>query len=230
MASFIRQLNMYGFHKVVSVEDGSLKSDNEEIQFSHKCFLKGHVCLLQHIKRKIATSRTTTVNSTEGKALLKSELMAEVLTDVKQMKGRQDIMDSRFSTMKHENEALWRELALLRQKNIKQQQIMNNVSFILNKSDLGCSILTVKMFQLIQFIMSILQPTRNGPLKTSVKRGYQLMINAAAHNNNEDMENRGPKCARLDSDNDLDDDDDEIEIALEDMVRLYLLFFIILFR
>lgn len=129
MASFIRQLNMYGFHKVVSVEDGSLKCDNEEIQFSHPCFLKGHVYMLQHIKRKIATSRTTTINTGEGKAMLKSELMSEVLTDVKQVKGRQDNLDARFSAMKHENEALWRELALLRQKHIKQQQIVNNVSF-----------------------------------------------------------------------------------------------------
>lgn len=66
--------------------------------------------------------------------------------------------------------------------------------------------------------MSILQPTRNGPLKTSVKRGYQLMINAAAHNStDDDVVNRGAKCPRLDSDNELEDD--ENEISLEDMVR-----------
>ncbi|XP_026476158.1 heat shock factor protein-like, partial [Ctenocephalides felis] len=52
MASFIRQLNMYGFHKVASAETGSLKFDKDEIEFSHMCFLKGHPYLLEHIKRK----------------------------------------------------------------------------------------------------------------------------------------------------------------------------------
>jgi heat shock transcription factor 1 len=125
MASFIRQLNMYGFHKVVSVDTGSLKCENEEIQFTHPCFMKGHPYLLKHIKRKIANSKATP--GTEEKALLKPETMTKVLTDVKQMKGRQESLDARFGVMKHENEALWREVAILRQKHHKQQQIVNNV-------------------------------------------------------------------------------------------------------
>lgn len=43
------------------------------------------------------------------------------------MKGRQDSVDSQLSAMKRENEVLWREVAILRQKHIKQQQIVNKV-------------------------------------------------------------------------------------------------------
>ena len=48
--------------------------------------------------------------------------------DVRQMKGRQETMDSKLVTMKRENEALWRELSTLRQKHVKQQQIVSKVS------------------------------------------------------------------------------------------------------
>lgn len=43
------------------------------------------------------------------------------------MKGRQESMDNKLVTMKRENEALWRELASLRQKHAKQTQIVSKV-------------------------------------------------------------------------------------------------------
>lgn len=57
MASFVRQLNMYGFHKVVSVDSGGLKLDRDEMEFAHTYFLQGHEYLLEHIKRKIPVSK-----------------------------------------------------------------------------------------------------------------------------------------------------------------------------
>lgn len=57
MASFVRQLNMYGFHKVVSVDSGGLKVDKDEMEFAHMYFLQGQEFLLEHIKRKIPISK-----------------------------------------------------------------------------------------------------------------------------------------------------------------------------
>ncbi|XP_045771888.1 heat shock factor protein isoform X4 [Maniola jurtina] len=165
MASFIRQLNMYGFHKITSVENGGLRYEKDEIEFCHPCFMRGHAYLLEHIKRKIANPKSLVASNESGeKILLKPELMNKVLADVKQMKGKQESLDAKFSAMKQENEALWREVAILRQKHIKQQQIVNN---------------------LIQFLMSLVQPTRapnSSSNNVGVKRPYQLMINNAAHN------------------------------------------------
>ncbi|XP_053967092.1 heat shock factor protein isoform X1 [Anastrepha ludens] len=153
MASFIRQLNMYGFHKITSIDNGGLKFDRDEMEFSHPCFKRNCPFLLEHIKRKIANTK-----SIDDKSGLKPEAVTKVLQDVKAMRGRQDSLDSRFSVMKQENEALWREIASLRQKHAKQQQIVN---------------------KLIQFLITIVQPSRN---MTSVKRHMQLMIHDTPEN------------------------------------------------
>ena len=69
------------------------------------------------------------------------------------MKGKQENVDSRLNTMKRENEALWREVASLRQKHMKQQQIVN---------------------KLIQFLISIVQP--NGRAGLGLKRRYSTLV------------------------------------------------------
>ncbi|XP_060820143.1 heat shock factor protein 1-like isoform X2 [Bombus pascuorum] len=164
MASFIRQLNMYGFHKKVSVEFGGLKCDKDEMEFAHQFFCKGHPYLVEHIKRKIAS------NKGQDPALtpIKPELMNKMLTEVRSMRGRQEHLDSRIGAMKRENEALWRELAMLRQKHLKQQQIVN---------------------KLIHFLVTLVQPSRSGGL--SVKRRYPLMIDDSNR-----QRNKQPKLSK----------------------------------
>lgn len=53
IASFIRQLNMYGFHKVNNVEENKGESPVWEFKHSHNQFRKGDVELLQLIKRRL---------------------------------------------------------------------------------------------------------------------------------------------------------------------------------
>ncbi|XP_012580564.1 PREDICTED: heat shock factor protein 1 [Condylura cristata] len=71
---------------------------------------------------------------------------------------RQETMDSKLLAMKHENEALWREVASLRQKHAQQQKVVN---------------------KLIQFLISLVQSNRI----LGVKRKIPLMLNdgGAAH-------------------------------------------------
>lgn len=147
-----------GFHKITSLDGGGLKFDRDEMEFSHPYFQRDHPYLLEHIKRKISTTKTTT---TDDKSNVKHEIVSKVLNDVKLMRGRQDSLDNRFVSMKQENEALWREVAILRQKHIKQQQIVN---------------------KLIQFLVTIVQPNRGSGISSmggmsGVKRRFQLMIN-----------------------------------------------------
>lgn len=147
-----------GFHKITSLDGGGLKFDRDEMEFSHPCFRRDQPFLLEHIKRKISTAKTT---NPDDKSSIKQEVVSKVLSDVKAVKGRQDSLDSRFVSMKQENEALWREVAILRQKHLKQQQIVN---------------------KLIQFLVTIVQPQRGSGIGSmggmgGVKRRYQLMIN-----------------------------------------------------
>lgn len=51
-ASFIRQLNMYGFRKMSTIEHGSLKNERDDIEFAHAHFVRGQESLLELIKRR----------------------------------------------------------------------------------------------------------------------------------------------------------------------------------
>lgn len=66
------------------------------------------------------------------------QVLGKVITDVRQMKGRQENLDSKLTAMKLENGALWRELSVLRQKHIKQQQMVNKVNISYPKYFLDC--------------------------------------------------------------------------------------------
>lgn len=150
MASFIRQLNMYGFRKVVNVEQGGLRMEKDEIEFQHMYFLKGHEYLLELIKRKAS------MNKTPEEVKIQPEIVSKIIFDVKSLHGKQENLDTKLSSMKRENETLWREIATLRQQHMKQQQIVN---------------------KLIQFLLTLVQPNRS----LGVKRKLPLMLNDSSH-------------------------------------------------
>ncbi|KAH0617329.1 hypothetical protein JD844_015378 [Phrynosoma platyrhinos] len=191
MASFVRQLNMYGFRKVIHIEQGGLvKPEKDDTEFQHPFFLRGQEHLLENIKRKV-----TNVSSIKNEDIkVRQDSMTKLLTDVQVMKGKQESMDSKLIAMKQyrypdwegsvwqgltlatavkdepfrleppcqeghvvvgknsENEALWREVASLRQKHAQQQKVVN---------------------KLIQFLISLVQSNRI----LGVKRKIPLMLN-----------------------------------------------------
>ncbi|KAG7316872.1 hypothetical protein KOW79_019170 [Hemibagrus wyckioides] len=149
MASFVRQLNMYGFRKVVHIEQGGLvKPEKDDTEFQHPYFIRGQEHLLENIKRKV----TTVSNIKHEDLKLSPEDVSKMISDVQHMKGKQESMDSKISTLKHENEALWREVAMLRQKHAQQQKVVN---------------------KLIQFLVTLARSNR----VLGVKRKMPLMLN-----------------------------------------------------
>ncbi|KAI9029615.1 HSF-type DNA-binding-domain-containing protein [Phycomyces nitens] len=56
--SFVRQLNMYGFHKVNDMIHSNLTNETQTWEFRHPHFRRGAVDDLQNIKRKSAKSNT----------------------------------------------------------------------------------------------------------------------------------------------------------------------------
>ncbi|XP_055012876.1 heat shock factor protein 1 isoform X1 [Boleophthalmus pectinirostris] len=148
MASFIRQLNMYGFRKVVHLEQGGLvKPERDDTEFQHPYFLRGQEQLLENIKRKV-----TAVPSVRQDEVKTADEVNRILSDVQMMKGKQETIDSRISAMRQENSALWREVASLRQKHSQQQKVVN---------------------KLIQFLISLVQNNRI----MGLKRKMPLMLN-----------------------------------------------------
>lgn len=56
-----------------------------------------------------------------------NESINRVFNDIKNLKGKQEHLGSQLSSVKQENEILWRELSLLRQKHAAQQNVLNKV-------------------------------------------------------------------------------------------------------
>lgn len=125
MASFVRQLNMYGFRKVMHIDTGIVKQERDgPVEFQHPYFKHGQDDLLENIKRKVSNARPE-----ESK--IRQEDLSKILTSVQNVHEQQENMDARLATLKRENEALWTELSDLRQKHAQQQQVIKElVQFI----------------------------------------------------------------------------------------------------
>ncbi|XP_066493530.1 heat shock factor protein 4 [Tiliqua scincoides] len=146
MASFVRQLNMYGFRKVVNIEQGGLvKPERDDTEFQHLYFLQGHEHLLEHIKRKVSV-----VKSDETK--MRQEDLSRLLYEIQILRSQQETMECQVQDMKQQNEVLWREVVCLRQNHSQQQKVIN---------------------KLIQFLFGQLQAN---PSSAGIKRKLPLML------------------------------------------------------
>ncbi|KAG8582585.1 hypothetical protein GDO81_008125 [Engystomops pustulosus] len=111
MASFVRQLNWYGFHKVMQDETGAARHDKYcSGRYQHHFFKRGHEELLIKIKRKVSVPRIEHVE--EGKT--GPDDMQKILTFLHQLQARQDLLDTAVESLKRENESLWKEVLQLR--------------------------------------------------------------------------------------------------------------------
>ncbi|KAM7026537.1 heat shock factor protein 2 isoform 2-T2 [Passerculus sandwichensis] len=121
MASFVRQLNMYGFRKVVHVDSGIVKLERDgPVEFRHAYFRQGREDLLEHIKRKVSSSRPE-----ENK--IRQEDLSKIICNAQKVQIKQTTIESQLSLLKRENESLWREVSELRAKHLQQQQVIRKI-------------------------------------------------------------------------------------------------------
>ncbi|XP_064269118.1 heat shock factor protein 2 isoform X7 [Passer domesticus] len=121
MASFVRQLNMYGFRKVVHVDSGIVKTERDgPVEFRHAYFRQGREDLLEHIKRKVSSSRPE-----ENK--IRQEDLSKIICSAQKVQIKQTTIESQLSLLKRENESLWREVSELRAKHLQQQQVIRKI-------------------------------------------------------------------------------------------------------
>ncbi|CAF0922106.1 unnamed protein product [Rotaria sp. Silwood1] len=139
-ASFIRQLNMYGFRKMSTIEHGSLKNERDDIEFAHPYFIRGQDSLLELIKRRAPdgqqksniqggshqSSALISANCLDSKSNRSIELR-HLLDDVRNLQTKQTSLSDKLSYLQTENEALWGEIGSLRQKHAKQQQVVSKL-------------------------------------------------------------------------------------------------------
>ncbi|KAF8786831.1 heat shock factor protein-like [Argiope bruennichi] len=137
MASFVRQLNMYGFRKLSCIDQGGMHCYKNEIEFYHQYFIKGQESLLELIKRKIPNSK-----SEEPK--VKQEYIDELLSNLQTLKGKQDSAEQNMEILMRENKMLWRHVTALADRYTQQQTVIQ---------------------QLLPFFMNIVRTRREMTLK-----------------------------------------------------------------
>ncbi|KAM9808155.1 heat shock factor protein 4 [Neosynchiropus ocellatus] len=153
MASFVRQLNMYGFRKVVNIEQsGLVKPERDDTEFQHLYFLQGHEHMLEHIKRKVPRLSFNTGPPTLDRTTPPAPLGRHIAA-VQSMNRKCHVAFDVIINLCRQNEVLWREVVSLRQNHAQQQKVMN---------------------KLIQFLFSQMQS--NTPSTLGLKRKLPLML------------------------------------------------------
>ncbi|XP_040144495.2 heat shock factor protein 3 [Ictidomys tridecemlineatus] len=127
ISSFIRQLNLYGFRKVLAMENGKvLQGKTLTMEFQHPFFKKGGSSLLENIKRKVPTMKIENVKTYPRE-------LQRIMSEVQDMTDKQSSMDAKFAELKKKYATLWLEVTELRQNYCKQQQLLTQIlQFMLN--------------------------------------------------------------------------------------------------
>ncbi len=142
-ASFVRQLNMYGFHKIPHLQQGVLKSDSdtEPWHFEHPNFHRGQPDLLCLIQRKKQPTHgqsddptldmhdTTTTAAAPLSNVTPGHLMDinSIVNGVSAIKRHQQAISAELSALKQSNDALWKEAVAARQRHAKHQDTINRI-------------------------------------------------------------------------------------------------------
>ena len=140
-ASFVRQLNMYGFHKIPHLQQGVLKSDSdtEPWHFEHPNFRRGQPDLLCLIQRKKQPNHgqadepmldVNDATTAAPPATVQSGHLLDInsiVNGVSAIKRHQQAISSDLSALKQSNDALWKEAIAARQRHAKHQDTINRI-------------------------------------------------------------------------------------------------------
>ncbi|AMD21359.1 HER080Wp [Eremothecium sinecaudum] len=140
-ASFVRQLNMYGWHKVQDVKSGSIQSNSDDRwEFANENFIRGREDLLNKILRQKSNSTSKdgpygmSVNSS-GNNNLSGVLISNgdevditiLITELETVKYNQMAIAEDLRRISKDNEMLWKENLLARERHQNQQQALEKI-------------------------------------------------------------------------------------------------------
>ena len=150
-SSFIRQLNMYGFHKIPNFEVNpssvyrvtsgignttDIATSTDIWEFENPNFIRNRPDLLINIKRKIGkTAVNINNNSCELDLQIERDLSlqqqsaipAYLLEEISNIKRQQESIISTLATLKSENQHLWSESCVAQERYQQQQDTINKI-------------------------------------------------------------------------------------------------------
>ena len=142
--SFVRQLNMYGFHKIPHLQQGVLRSDSdtEPWHFEHPHFHRGQPDLLCLIQRKKQPQQNNAddihMETNEPTAahippqltnLSQGQIMDihSVVNGIAAIKRHQQTISADLNELKSSNSHLWQEALAARERHKKHQDTINRI-------------------------------------------------------------------------------------------------------
>lgn len=121
-ASFVRQLNMYGWHKVQDINTGTLKDDKsieENWKFKNPYFQRDREDLLDNIVRNKPLNQD---DLTE-----KSPNLKLILGELESIKLNQLAITEDLRRIRKDNKTLWQENFITRERHSKQAQTLDKI-------------------------------------------------------------------------------------------------------
>ncbi|KAJ3257709.1 stress-responsive transcription factor hsf1 [Boothiomyces macroporosus] len=118
--SFIRQLNMYGFHKIPNVQQGSLLSGSQsEIwEFSNENFKKDRPDLLEMVMRRKHVHEEPKDEKVD---------IGSLVMEMSQIKRQQLNISNQLQKIQRENQAMWSQSLQLQQQYAKQKDTIDKI-------------------------------------------------------------------------------------------------------
>ncbi|KAF4576418.1 stress-responsive transcription factor hsf1 [Pleurotus pulmonarius] len=150
-SSFVRQLNMYGFHKIPHLQQGVLRSDQEAEfwNFEHPNFHRGQpdlLCLIQRKKQapqsndltndssdpnpQSTSSPPTNPDPSPATATLGNGQVLDIhsiINGIAAIKRHQTTISAELNQLKRSNQLLWQESLAARQRHQKHQDTINRI-------------------------------------------------------------------------------------------------------
>ncbi|KAI8077228.1 uncharacterized protein B0P05DRAFT_572099 [Gilbertella persicaria] len=120
-SSFVRQLNMYGFHKVPHLQQGVLEtdSDSERWEFSNPNFQRNQPDLLLLVTRKKGPSADEKEFSTID--------LHHILEEIRSIKKHQLNISSQLQAIQRENRSLWQDTIQARERHSRHQETIDKI-------------------------------------------------------------------------------------------------------
>ena len=136
-SSFVRQLNNYGFSKVAHLQSGLQGSEADVCEFKNANFIRGNPELLLNIHRKpskgigsqgfFAIGKPSSAAEFNLDDVKTENVTSNLLGEISAVKQQQSAILNSLQELKNENQHLWNETCVAREKYQQQQETINKI-------------------------------------------------------------------------------------------------------
>lgn len=179
-SSFVRQLNMYGFHKVPHLQNGvlSTEGETERWEFSNPHFQRNQPDLLLLVTRKKGRDPEEKETGTVD--------LHHILDEIAAIKKHQMSISNELKNVQTDNQVLWQENVASRERHHRHQETIDKI---------------------LRFLASVFSNDKNKHVVIPRKRRFLLgdvndnNVNDNNNNNNNDKKREHSKIEDVDEDN-----------------------------